>query len=75
VTPTTDGLDAIVVVSSDQDLKATFVPSAGMVCCSLRHHGEELLAPREGVRAYAEHGSTMGIALLYPWANRLAGFT
>jgi aldose 1-epimerase len=56
-------------------LRASFAPSAGMVCCSLRHHGEELLAQRSGVRAYAERGSTMGIPLLYPWANRLAGFT
>jgi len=46
-----------------------------MVCCSLRHRGEELLAQRGGVRAYAERGTTMGIPLLYPWANRLAGFS
>ena len=43
-----------------------------MVCCSLRHDGAELLAQRNGVRAYAQRGSTMGIPLLYPWANRLA---
>jgi aldose 1-epimerase len=45
-----------------------------MVCCSLRHRGVELLAQRSGVRAYAERGATLGIPLLYPWANRLAGF-
>ncbi len=56
-------------------LEATFVPEAGMVCCSLRHRGEELLAQRGDVRAYAQRGSTMGIPLLYPWANRLAGFS
>jgi aldose 1-epimerase len=55
-------------------LEATFVPEAGMLCCSLRHRGEELLAQRAGVAAYAERGKTMGIPLLYPWANRLAGF-
>jgi galactose mutarotase-like enzyme len=44
-----------------------------MVCCSLRHRGVELLAQGSGVRAYAERGATMGIPLLYPWANRLAG--
>jgi aldose 1-epimerase len=55
-------------------LEATFVPGAGMLCCSLRHHGEELLAQNAGVSAYAERGKTMGIPLLYPWANRLAGF-
>ncbi len=43
-----------------------------MVCSSLRHEGAELLAGRSGVRAYAQRGSTMGIPLLYPWANRLA---
>src|SRR5215831_8705501 len=55
-------------------LEASFVPGAGMVCSSLRHHGAELLAQNDGVGAYARHGSTMGIPLLYPWANRLAGF-
>jgi aldose 1-epimerase len=59
-------------ISSPQ-LQATFVPGAGMLCSSLRHEGTELLAQRGGVLAYAEHGSTMGIPLLYPWANRLAG--
>jgi aldose 1-epimerase len=55
-------------------LQATFVPSAGMLCCSLRHRGEELLAQNAGVAAYTQRGKTMGIPLLYPWANRLAGF-
>lgn len=55
-------------------LEATFVPGAGMLCCSLRHRGAELLAQNAGVAAYAQHGKTMGIPLLYPWANRLAGF-
>jgi aldose 1-epimerase len=55
-------------------LQATFVPEAGMLCCSLRHRGEELLAQKAGVAVYAERGKTMGIPLLYPWANRLAGF-
>jgi galactose mutarotase-like enzyme len=54
-------------------LEATFVPGAGMLCCSLRHRGEELLAQNAGVSAYAQQGKTMGIPLLYPWANRLAG--
>ena len=55
-------------------VEATFVPDAGMICSSLRHRGEELLAQNAGVGAYAERGKTMGIPLLYPWANRLAGF-
>jgi aldose 1-epimerase len=55
-------------------LEATFVPAAGMLCCSLRHRGQELLAQNAGVDAYAQQGKTMGVPLLYPWANRLAGF-
>jgi galactose mutarotase-like enzyme len=55
-------------------LHATFVPGAGMLCSSLRHRGDELLAQNAGVKAYAREGKTMGIPLLYPWANRLAGF-
>jgi aldose 1-epimerase len=70
-----DGFETVVIGSADGALQATFVPEAGMVCCSLRHEGAELLAQRGGVRAYAERGSTMGIPLLYPWANRLAGFS
>ncbi len=58
----------------EASLEATFLPGAGMLCCSLRHRGEELLAQNAGVSAYAERGKTMGIPLLYPWANRLAGF-
>jgi galactose mutarotase-like enzyme len=52
-------------------LAAVFVPEAGMVCCSLRHRGEELLGQRNGLRAYVDRFSTMGIPFLHPWANRL----
>jgi galactose mutarotase-like enzyme len=71
--PATDGYDTVAIESPGSELRAAFVPRAGMVCCSLRHRGVELLAQRSGVRAYAERGATMGIPLLYPWANRLAG--
>ncbi len=54
-------------------LEAVFVPEAGMICCSLRHRGEELLGRRGGLRAYVERYSTMGIPFLHPWANRLGG--
>jgi aldose 1-epimerase len=43
-----------------------------MVCASLRHRGAELLGRRKGLEAYAQSGSTMGVPLLYPWANRIA---
>lgn len=52
-------------------LVAVFVPEAGMICCSLRHRGEELLGQRNGLRAYVDRYSTMGIPFLHPWANRL----
>src|SRR4051794_32797418 len=45
-----------------------------MVGASLAHRGEELLGQRNGLPAYETRGSTMGIPLLYPWANRLSGF-
>lgn len=54
-------------------LEAIFVPEAGMICCSLRHRGEEILGQRNGLRAYVDHYSTMGIPFLHPWANRLGG--
>ena len=53
-------------------LQASFAPHAGMVCHSLRHDGEELLAQRDGVEGYVRTGRWMGVPLLHPWANRLA---
>ncbi len=67
-------LETVSLRDAESALEAAFVPGAGMLCCSLRHRGEELLAQNAGVAAYAERGKTMGIPLLYPWANRLAGF-
>ena len=68
-------LGQLPVTSADGSITARFVPAAGMVCCSLRHHGEESLDERKGLEAYATHGSTMGMPLLYPWANRLGDYT
>ncbi|MEA2420487.1 MAG: aldose 1-epimerase [Thermoleophilaceae bacterium] len=70
-----DGLDGIALVSHDHDLMVAFVPGAGMVGHSLTHRGEELLGQRGGLSAYRERGSSFGIPLLHPWANRLAGLT
>ncbi len=67
-------LETVRVRDEESALEAAFVPGAGMLCCSLRHRGEELLAQNAGAAAYAQRGKTMGIPLLYPWANRLAGF-
>jgi aldose 1-epimerase len=60
--------------SADGGTEAQVVPEANMLCCSLRHHGTELLDQGGGVQAYLERGKTMGIPLLYPWANRLDGW-
>jgi len=68
-----DELPTRVLVSGDGLTSAEFAPALAMVCCSLTHRGEELLGQRGGLRAYADRGSTMGIPLLHPWANRLAG--
>src|SRR5947208_14246503 len=58
---------------TEGDLAATVVPKLRMIGASLEHRGEELLGQRNGLAAYEAKGSTMGIPLLYPWANRLAG--
>lgn len=56
---------------ADGALQAELLPGANMLCCSLCDGGQELLAQRQGTAAYAQSGRTMGIPLLYPWANRL----
>src|SRR4051795_13264997 len=66
-----DGLRALTLRAPAAGVEAAFVPGAGMVGCSLRHRGEELLGQRRGLRAYVADRATMGIPLLYPWANRL----
>jgi galactose mutarotase-like enzyme len=69
-----NGLASIALVSPNGRTKAEFVPHANMLCRSLKHCGTELLGQGDGVAAYAAEGATMGIPLLYPWANRLSGF-
>jgi aldose 1-epimerase len=55
------------------DLEAIVIPSAGMVVASLRLRGDELLGRADSLAAWVVGGHTMGIPLLHPWANRLAG--
>jgi aldose 1-epimerase len=59
------------VALADGDLRAVFVPAAGMIGCSLRHRGEELLVQRGGLDAWRGTGRSFGLPLLHPWANRL----
>src|SRR3954452_25440754 len=68
---TRDGYAAVRLTNGD--LAATFVPQLGMIGASLEHKGDEVLGQRNGLPAYEAKGSTMGIPILYPWANRLAG--
>ncbi len=65
-------LPSITLKDPSSSLTATFVPSAGMVCTSLSDGGVELLGQRRGLNAYLTTGKTMGIPILYPWANRLS---
>jgi hypothetical protein len=76
MTPTTtetmlDGTPAIELRAGA--LTATVVPGVGMVVASLRDGADELLGQRGGLAAYRERGSSFGVPLLYPWANRLSG--
>ena len=54
------------------DLEAIFWPAAGMLGASLRFRGVELLRRVDDLDAARSKGSTAGIPLLYPWANRLS---
>jgi aldose 1-epimerase len=65
----------IELIAADGDLTARFATHAGMVGCSLRHRGEELLGLGRGLDAYVHEGAVFGIPVLYPWANRLGGWS
>lgn len=52
-------------------MTAVFVPAAGMIGTSLAEGDVEFLGQRRGLAAYISDGKTMGIPILYPWANRL----
>lgn len=68
-------LPSVVLTDPTSALTATFVPSAGMICTSLSDGGVELLGQRRGLQAYLDNGKTMGVPILYPWANRLSANT
>lgn len=67
--------DAVTLRDPSSGLTATFVPAAGMVGTSLAESGDEFLGQRRGLTAYVNNGKTMGIPILYPWANRLSANT
>jgi aldose 1-epimerase len=62
-------LEAVILASDD--LRASFVPAAGMIGKSLTHRGDELLVQRGGLDAWRGTGKSFGLPLLHPWANRL----
>lgn len=64
--------ESVVLQNPSSSLTATYVPSAGMICTSLADDGLEFLGQRRGLGAYVSDGKTMGIPILYPWANRLS---
>jgi aldose 1-epimerase len=67
-------LETIQLTAPDaRGLTAAFAPDANLILHSLTLDGRELLATRNGLKDYVEHGSTMGVPLLHPWANRLSG--
>jgi aldose 1-epimerase len=65
-------LEAVTLKDPSSSLTATFVPTAGMIGTSLADDGVEFLGQRRGLDAYVTAGKTMGIPILYPWANRLS---
>jgi aldose 1-epimerase len=64
--------EAVTLKDPSSSLTATFVPTAGMIGTSLADDGVEFLGQRRGLDAYVKAGKTMGIPILYPWANRLS---
>lgn len=69
-TPTTER--TVELRSPGDRLQATFLPRVGMLGWSLRDRGDELLGRPAGLDEHARTGEPTGIALLHPWANRLA---
>ncbi|MEB4208444.1 aldose 1-epimerase [Mycobacterium sp. 94-17] len=68
-------MNVVTLSDPSSQVVAQFVPEAGMIGTSLRDAGVELLGQRRGLDAYITDGKTMGIPILYPWANRLGDNT
>ncbi len=68
-------LTEVTLRDASSPLTAVYVPAAGMVGTSLKDDGVEILGQRRGLHAYLTTGKTMGIPILYPWANRLSANT
>lgn len=68
-------VDIVTLRDPSSSVEAQFVPDAGMIGISLTDSGVQLLGQRRGLDAYLSDAKTMGIPLLYPWANRLGDNT
>jgi galactose mutarotase-like enzyme len=68
-------LTPVILRDPSSALTVVYIPGAGMIATSLDDDGTELLGQRRGLAAYVSAGKTMGIPLLYPWANRLSAKT
>jgi galactose mutarotase-like enzyme len=64
-------MHTVTLTDPSSSVAAQFVPEAGMIGISLTASDVELLGQRRGLDAYITAGKTMGIPILYPWANRL----
>jgi galactose mutarotase-like enzyme len=64
--------EAVTLRDPSSPLTTKVVPLAGMVVTSLHDGENEFLGQRRGLDAYITAGKTMGIPILYPWANRLS---
>jgi aldose 1-epimerase len=69
------GVHIVTLRDPSAPVTAQFVPDAGMIGISLTDSGVELLGRRRGLGAYITDAKTMGIPILYPWANRLGDRT
>ncbi|PRC46064.1 aldose 1-epimerase [Mycobacterium sp. ITM-2017-0098] len=67
-----DEFETVTLRDPSSSLTATYAPRIGMVGTSLSDDGVELLGQRRGLYAYVSNHKTMGIPILYPWANRLS---
>jgi galactose mutarotase-like enzyme len=67
-----DEFETVTLRDPSSALTATYAPRIGMVGTSLSDDGVELLGQRRGLYAYISNHKTMGIPILYPWANRLS---
>jgi aldose 1-epimerase len=64
------GEPSITLVAGGRD--ATFLPGCGMICASLRDHGDEYVAWPRSLAQFRE-GRMTAAPLVHPWGNRLEG--